>query len=37
MPAAPGLPKAEHVARTLEREIREGRVAHGASWTAKAA
>lgn len=30
MPVAPGLPKAEHVARTLEREIREGRVAHGA-------
>jgi GntR family transcriptional regulator len=30
MPDLPGLPKAEHVARTLEREIREGRVAHGA-------
>ena len=30
MPTVPGLPKAEHVARTLEREIREGRVAHGA-------
>lgn len=30
MPDAPGLPKAEQVARALEREIRDGRVAHGA-------
>lgn len=30
MPAAVGLPKAEIVARTLEREIRDGRMAHGA-------
>lgn len=30
MPDVPGLPKAEVVARTLEREIREGRVSHGA-------
>lgn len=29
MPDAVGLPKAEIVARTLEREIREGRVGHG--------
>ena len=30
MPDDVGLPKAELVARTLAREIREGRVAHGA-------
>lgn len=30
MPTAPGLPKAELVARTLEQEIRQGHVGHGA-------
>lgn len=29
MPNRPGIPKAEMVARTLEREIREGRFGHG--------
>lgn len=29
MPNRPGMPKSELVARTLEREIREGRVGHG--------